>query len=50
MDSATASIYFGDPGVDTHHLIIRHTQAVTPSFEVRLKLTIEQTQLYPPRP
>jgi hypothetical protein len=25
MDSATGSIYFGDPGVDRHHLIIRNT-------------------------
>jgi hypothetical protein len=41
MDSATSSIYFGDPGVDRHHLIIRNTQCILPSFEVPLKMTIK---------
>jgi len=46
MDSATGSIYFGDPGVDRHHLVIQNTHSILPSFEVRLKMTIEWTQGY----
>jgi len=31
MDSATGSIYLGDPGVDRHHRIIRNTHCIFPS-------------------
>jgi len=41
MDSVTGSIYFGDPGVDRHHLITQNTDSILPSFEVRLKTAIE---------
>jgi hypothetical protein len=50
MDSATGSIYFEDHGVDRHYLIIRNTESIMPSFEVCLKMTIELTQGYTPRP
>jgi len=48
MDSATGSIYFGDPVVDRHHLIIRNTHYFLPSFEVHLKITMWWTQGYTP--
>jgi hypothetical protein len=41
MDSASGGIYFGDPGVDRHLLIIRNTNSILPSVEVRLKMMIE---------
>ena len=31
MDSATGSIYLGDPGVDRHHRIVRNTHCIFPS-------------------
>jgi hypothetical protein len=41
MDSATGSIYCGDPRVDRDHLIIQNTHSIMPSFEVHLEMTIE---------
>ena len=32
MDSATGSIYLGDPGVETHHCIMRNTHSIIPIF------------------
>jgi hypothetical protein len=44
MNSATGSIYFGDPRVDEQHPIIWNTHSILPSFEVCLKMTIKWTQ------
>jgi len=30
MDSATGSIYLGDPGIDRHHHIIQNTHSIVP--------------------